>query len=343
MKALKWIVFVLIGLMLAFLIFSAVQDNQMIIEIEINIDAEAELVYQELLQVENWKEWDAFNEIDNNLISSSLLDTPFIGSTYEWSSKHPIVGNGRRVVQHIQENTAVQFELELEDWPYSAIDKFNIDPVARHIVLTRRYEGKKTPFYLNFLNLFTEPIIKVNLNKDLENFKTYIENLEPEEETEVEEEPFDENFNPFNLEITSFEGFQYIGITKNCTQEELASTLSNLLTELSIYLDIFDGIKAISDPITIFNQRNGNQLIIKAAIPVEGNAIESGDIKVGQLPPSEVIQGIYYGAYENAAEIYLAIQEYAAQQNLELTANPWEVYTSSASGETKAVIYYPIK
>ena len=342
MKALKWIVFILIGLILAFLIFSALQDNQLVVNVEIRIDADADLVYQELIQLENWKKWDAFNELDSNMETKASTDEKI--NSYEWSSVHPMIGNGKRMIQTLQENTAVQFELELEDWPYNAIDKFHIQAVARHIILSRHYEGKRTPFYLNFLNLFTEPMIKESLNKDMENFKIYVEEIaEGKSRDEEEVKGKEETSLPFEIRTNSIKGFKYISITQNCTAEELPSTLSNLLTELSIYLDIMEDVKAIADPIAIFHQRSAKQLTIEAAIPIEGEAIESNEIKVGKLPSTQVIQGVYYGSYENAEEVYNAIQEYAKQQNISLARNPWETYSTTTSGETKTLFNYPVQ
>lgn len=335
MKILKWIIIVLIALVAAFFIFSASQPNVLVIEKEISIDAKTDLVYNELLSFESWDKWAAYNKIDSNLISNVSGEAGSIGSIYEWESEKPVVGKGKRELVEKKKDQYIKHKIQLDGWSNKSQDEFTIQEKPNSTLLIRRYEGAKTPFYLNFLNIFMEPMVKNSAKKDLENFKKYVESIEAKKVP-----------NPNDLEIRSFEGIKFISITDSCTENNLPKTLSNLYTELSIFLELNDNAKEASAPIAIFHQRNAGKMIVEAAIPFTGEISESGRIKVGSIANTKVIRGKYYGQHKMSAEIYDAIKTYAKAKNIQLKAAPWEVYTAMTSNNnknTEAYIYYPIK
>jgi|SRR5690554_722005 len=334
MKTLKWITIVLIGLFAAFLIFSATQPNTLIIEKEIIIDAKADLIYEELLNFENWNKWTTYNELDKDLESNISENAGEIGSFYEWSSAKPVVGKGKRVLEEKIENKYVRFKIRLKGWRDESQDEFSIKEKPNSTLLSRRYEGSKTPFYLNFLNTFMEPMVKSSVYKDLENFKKYVEQIQAKEIP-----------NPHNLTVNSFEGLKFISITDSCSEGNLSTTLSNLFTELTIYLELNDNAQETTDPIAIYHQKSAKKIIVEAAIPFAGKIAASGRIKVDSIAPTKVIRGKYYGEHKMSADIYDAIRSYAKAKKLNLKNSPWEVYTAMNSGNnknTEAYIYYPI-
>jgi effector-binding domain-containing protein len=340
MRAFKWIVVVFLALIVAFMVFSSTQPDMLIIKESTIIDAPRDRVFDEVSNFKKWKNWHLWFELDSNIKSIYSEKMQQVGSSYEWISENPMVDNGIQTTIEYEANKFIKNEIIYYGWDAKSYQSFNvIDTNNNQTYLVWTYEGAKTPFYYNFMNTFMEPMLRKNYKKGLRGLKKYMEQLPKKEVQEVR--------NPRRLEIEAFEPIKIASIVDSTTADHVGKKLTELFTEITIFLEMDDAVEADSIQLAIYHEYSTDKVILEAAIPYAGETTSSDRIQLKTLSSDKVIKGAHYGDCSDSEKLHFAIIEYADAKGLEIIASPWEIYTNGPvktdTTESKTYVYYPVK
>lgn len=336
MKILKWILIVIVAIVAIFLIYSASQPNQMILEESIEVEASASSVFGEVINFPSWGNWSAWDKMDPDMKKEFSEEFGVVGSFSAWESENPNVGAGRQEVVEIRENEYMKVEMTFRDWG-DAVNyaSFTLVEEDGKTNVTWAYEGAETPFYMNFFNSLMEPMVRESYKSSLESLKELVES----KSTEVD--------NPMNLEVEEVEGRDIISIMDSTTAEGIGAKLGELYTELSVYLASEEGAESAGMPLALYHAYSEDRVVLEAAIPYSGAVEASGRIEVKQTPAGKVIKGIHKGDYNASGRMHEAIEEYMHASGMKFREACWEVYandpTTVDSAEVETHIYYPVE
>lgn len=340
MRAFKWIIIIFLALIMAFMIFSSTQPNVLIIEESTIIDAPRESVFEEVSDFKQWKNWHLWFEIDSNIKNIYSEEMQQIGSTYEWISENPMVDNGVQKIIEYKENEFIKNEIVYQGWDAKSYQSFSMkDTNKNQTYFVWTYHGAETPFYYNFMNTFMEPMLRKNYKKGLRGLKEYMEQLPKKEITKVP--------NPRRLVIAPFEPLRIASILDSSSAEQLSDKLTELFTEISIFMEMDDAVEAGERQLAIYHDYSTEKVILEAAIPYTGNGVSSDRVQFKTLSADKVIKGVHYGDCSTSEPLHFAMIEYAEAKDLEIIGAPWEIYSSNPietdTSDLKTHIYYPVK
>lgn len=341
MKVLKWIAIVFFSIILlfiaAFLIYSSVQPDQLKVEKSIMIEAPRSIVYQEVSNFRNWTNWSAWDKMDPDMEQEYSEKMGEIGSYNKWKSTHQMVGNGSQEVVELRENEYLKMVMKFEGWDAANYAEFILEETENGTEVKWTYLGAKTPFYMNFMNTFMQPMLEENYTQSLADLKEYIESMDIAALSEV----------PSGIELTEMEEMAVISILDSSDEAGLSKKLGELYTELSIYLETSAGAEPNGMPMAIYHNFSPEKVVVEAALPYSGSLSPEGRVKVRMIKGGKVLKSVHYGDYAQSASSHDNIAKYADLKALSIIGSPWEIYTNdpaevdSASVETH--IYYPVK
>ena len=334
MKVLKWVLIVLGSLIAIFLIYSASQSNQLNVEESITINAPADKIFYEISHFENWMEWSVWSKLDAEMEQEFSETMGEVGSYSEWKSDHPRVGNGRQEVVEIRQNEYQKVAMQFEGMEGTAYAAFILEPSDDGVLVRWTFEGAETPFYMNWINGLIEPELRKNYVAGLEALKVYVEGMADDVQL------------PAGTSIEEMEAQMIISIVDSTTGEGISAKLTEMYTELSIFVESNQDLNMAGMPLAIYHDYAPERVIMEGAFTVQGSAESAGRVKVGELPQGTVIKGIHYGDYAASEDLHNAIYGYIEASDYEMAGSPWEVYANDPtmvdSADVETHIFYPI-
>jgi effector-binding domain-containing protein len=335
MKVLKWIGILIIVLIVGYLIFSATQPNQLIIEKSISIEANAEKIYSELIDFPSWDNWSSWDQLDSNMKSEYSDKMGVVGAYHQWWSNHPKVGNGKQEVVELKTNKYLNSKMTFEGFDLINHAEFTLEEGDDSTLVRWTYNGGKTPFYLNALNTFIKPELEMNFEKSLKQLKHYIE----AQGSEIQM--------PEGVELVELEDQAIISITDSTDASRLSKLLGQLYTELGIYASTTDGLETMEMPLAIYHNYSPEKVVIEAVRYISGNGENKGRVKVKTLSGGPALKGVFYGDYDASESMHIMIDDYINSSSYEMIGSPWEYYANDPtlvdSAEIETHIYYPVR
>lgn len=334
MKILKWIL-IIIGVIIAvFLIYSASQPNQLKMEESITINASAEKIYAEVTNFPTWNNWSVWSQLDPNMEQEFSENMGEVGSYSQWKSQNPMVGNGRQDVEEIRKNEYMKVGMQFDGMEGTAFAEFILEPTDSGTLVRWTFIGAETPFYLNFINRLMEPMLTDSYKKSLTALKEYIEAMPTNLAL------------PANTVIEEISAQPIISILDSTTADGISAKLTEMYTELSIFIESNKEVNMAGMPLAIYHVYSPEKVVMEGAFPISGTAKKSGRINVGNLYEGTVIKGIHYGDYSATEDLHFAISDYAEAAGYTLTGSPWEIYANDPtlvdSSEVETQIFYPV-
>ena len=339
MKPIKWIIFIFLGLITALIIFSSTQPNHLQLQESIIIDAPREIIFKKVSDYREWKHWHPWFEADSNLKNIYSEKQQQLGATNEWISETAIIDNGIQKIIDYKEDSLVENAIVYHNWDDTSYQWFILrDTLENKTYFTWAYQGTKTPFYMNFMNLIMEPLLRKNYKKGVRTLKKHVESLP---KAEVKPTP-----NPRRLEIVTFDSTRVVTILDSCPADQIGKKLTELYTEITIFIEMDDGIEIDGRPMALYHDYSEKKVILEAAIPYKGNSSTSDRIQLKTIAAKKSIKGKHYGD-ETSEALHFAILDYAAAKKLKVSGSPWEIYQSGLfddeSSEQKIYVYYPVQ
>lgn len=334
MKILKWILIIIGIIIAAVLTYSATLPSQMKIEESITINTGSDKIFETVTNFPNWGEWSYWSMIDSNMRSEYSETMGEVGSSSQWWSNHPMVGNGRQEVVEIRENEYMKVEMSFDGQEGKPNAEFILEPQEEGTLVRWTFIGPETPFYMRWGSKLFEPMLRESYQSSLKNLKGYLESMPSAP------------IMPEGAMLEEISAQMIISVLDSTTGEGISAKLTEMYTELSIFVESRKQLNMSGMPLAIYHSYSPERVIMEGAFPVAGIAESAGRVKVGTIPAGMVIKGIHYGDYAASEGLHNAIYDYIEASEYQMSGSPWEVYandpTTVDSAAVETHIYYPV-
>ncbi len=334
MKVLKWI-FIVIGILIAvILIYSATLPSQMKIEESITINAPADKVYDQVIDFPSWNQWSYWSMLDTAMKQEFSETMGEIGSKSQWWSKNQMVGNGQQEVVEIRKNEYMKVKMQFDGQPGFPNAEFILEPGEDGTKVRWTFIGPETPFYKRIFAKLFEPMLVNAYQTSLKNLKEYVEAM-PTAPTM-----------PAGVTLEELGSQMIISILDSTTGDGISAKLTEMYTELSIFVESNKDLDMAGMPMAIYHSYSPEKVVMEGAFPVMGSAESSGRVKLYSLGAGTALKGIHYGDYAASEDLHNAIYDYIEASEYQMAGSPWEVYandpTTVDSAAVETHIYYPV-
>ena len=335
MKALKWILFIVVGLIALLLVIALFLPNKKVLSSSIIVKSYPRPIYGMVNSLKNWDKWSPFNEMDPAMISEFSGPDYGLGSKQTWKSKKN--GNGSMtIIQTIFEKKVV-LDLDLN---YGGKDStlFILErvPDGTKVIWETRISKAGYPFG-RLMWLVAGGMMDKTFIKGLENLKKTVEGLPPV----CKSGDVVESISSAKI---------YVTITDTLTTETISNFFAEAYGKIGAVLKENRGMKMTGAPSAFYNGDPSNPTwIVTAAIPVniEPSKTPKG-ISVLKTPEQKLVSIIHYGDYSTSSDSYYKIDDYVKQKGLEIIGAPLEEYITDPMNvkdpmQIETRISFPVK
>lgn len=177
MKIILRIIGILLGMLVAFLVFAAITPKQFKVNESVVIDAPKAEVFNYVRSLKNLSSQTVWQQIDPNVKKTFRGVDGQVGSVYRWESDHKKVGVGEQEITAIDENKQIDYALRFEK-PWEMNDKTSMTFIEKDgkTTLIWDYTSAKIPYPFNAMAIpFNQPTLKKQFLQGLENIKATVE------------------------------------------------------------------------------------------------------------------------------------------------------------------------
>ena len=180
MKAVKWSIVIVGGLLALFVIITFFLPREYHVERSVEISAPRAIIYTQVSDLKLWQEWNPWNEMDPEMALTFSEPAFGVGAWYEWRSE--IAGDGRMSIVKATPREKISFELIFEG--YESDPSFSsfilegsgmTDPVQ----VTWTFEGSVgDKFFGRWMTLMIDKFVGSSYEKGLQSLKDRCEAME---------------------------------------------------------------------------------------------------------------------------------------------------------------------
>lgn len=337
MKALKYILLILLVIIIGFSIYVAVQPNDYKFSRSKTINAPISLLFNKVNNFKNWQDFSPWLEQDSNININYGEKTSGKDASYSWNSE--ILGEGSMTTLATETNKSITQNIDFIK-PFEATSQINwtFKNSSKGTKVTWAMECKQD-FITKAKSLIMgsmESEIGPNLERGLFKLDSIVQ----------------EDMKRFTVEIngiTEYGGGFYIYKTTNANSQNISTKMAENYGTIMQFMGQ-NGIKQSGMPLTVYNEMNEN-VIMSNGIPVN-QRVEipaSADVSLGFMPKIKVLKTTLTGNYTNLPKAWEATMKHIAEQGLEQSEiKPFEIYTTDPGNypnpaDWKTEIYIPIK
>lgn len=336
MSFLKRLSLVFLGFILLLFIFSFFLPSSLKVERKITIDAPADMVFHQVDELKNWKNWTAWAEKDLTIyMNKEAYSVPSsgVGASFAWASDNDDVGEGTMKITKSQPFELIELTLDFGTGDVLSYWNFQQKEDLLEVTWGINFDFGFNPFS-KWFGLFLEDELTEDIEKGLAKLKHYAENLPKINSGIVTQQVIDKPL-------------WFLSIRENVDGREIATIHSKLFSEIGIYMEQ----NKISDdlpPLVIYHSWTDTLVDIEAGLLLEDSiGVNSTRIKLNKIKPGNVVMATHYGAYDRIPETYFSINEWMRKNEVQVIGAPWELYIVDPSIEQNAdkwvtEIYFPI-
>ena len=306
MKALKYILFLLLIAIIGMAIYIAVQPNSFEVTRTRTIKAPAQVVYNNVIDFKNWAAWSSWVEADSDMKITLPEQTLGINGSYSWEDKD---GIGTMKTIEAVPNKSIQQQMLFSDFPTSNVSwrfKPNEDGTTD---ATWTISGKDLPFdFKAFATLMggMEKQIGPHYERSLEKLDSIVV---------ADMKRYSVKVNG----ITQHGGGYYIYNTSSCKISDLANKMQEMMPKIGMYA-MNNNIKMAGAPFTNYHKwdEENNAVMFSSCVPTTEKIMSSEpDVLTGQLKPFKAVKTTLKGNYDNLKEAWETASKYIKDNNLE--------------------------
>ncbi|WP_299521366.1 GyrI-like domain-containing protein [Winogradskyella sp.] len=336
MKALKYILLLLLILIIGFSIYVAVQPNSFEVERSRTMKAPTSMVYDNIIDFKNWEAWSSWAEADPDMKITLPEKTEGVGGSYSWEDKD---GIGTMKTTAAIPSTSITQEMQFGDFPSSDIAwdlKPNEDGTTE---VTWKIKGENLPFIFKMFSVMMggmESQIGPHYERSLEKLDSILI-------ADMERYNIDING------ITEYGGGFYLYKTTNANSTNISAKMGENFGAIMEFMGQ-NGLKQSGMPLTVYNEM-AETVIMSNGIPVKERVEipDGSDVSLGFTPKIKVLKTTLTGNYTNLPKAWEATMKHIEEQGLEQSElKPFEIYTTDPGlypnpADWKTEIYIPLK
>lgn len=310
MKAIKYILLLLLILVIGVSIYIAVQPNSFEVTRTKTINTPQSVVYNNVIDFKNWESWNSWKEEKPEIIITLGEKTNGIGGSYSWEDNGDI---GHFSTTDTKLNTSITQDMQFGEFPKSDINwdfKPNGDGSTE---VTWTIAGKDLPFSFKLLSAFMggmEKQIGPHFDRGLTLLDSVIQAEMKVYSIKVEG-------------LTQHSGGFYIYKTASCKLSEFEKKMKQMLPEVGAYAMTHNVTMAGPPFISYLKWDEENDAaIFSTCVPTNSKIItDESDILTGKLETFRAVKTVLKGDYKNLKEAWDASMKYITDNNLEMIEN----------------------
>ncbi len=337
MKALKYILLLLLVLIIGFSIYIAVQPNSFEVERSRTMKAPASMVYNNIIDFKNWESWSSWVEEDPEMKINLPENTLGIGGSYSWEDEN---GVGTMKTLDAKPNSSIVQEMQIGDFPASSVS-WNISPnVDGTSNVTWKIKGEDMSFGFKAYATITG-----GMDKQIgPHYERSLEKLDSILVADMQR---------YTIEIdgiTEYGGGFFLYKTTNANSNNISAKMAENFGAIAQFM-AQQGISQFGMPMTVYNNMAENNVIMSNGIPVKEriDLPADSDISIDFIPNIKVLKTTLTGNYTNLTMAWEATMKHIADNGLEQSdIKPFEIYSTDPGdypnpADWKTEIYIPLK
>ena len=310
MKALKYILFLLLIAVIGTSIYVAVQPNSFEVTRERTINAPAAVIYNDLIELKNWERWSPWIEKDPDTKITYPEQTKGVGGSYSWENDD---GTGNLKTVGAEPNSSIAQEIQFDDYNPSKIN-WTLEPTEDgNTKVTWQIKGEDLPFMFKAYGAFSggfDNIIGPDFERGLEKLDSVILAKMKVYSIAVDG-------------VTEHSGGFYLYNTTSCKIDDVESKVEETLPKVLDYART-NSITMAGPPFinTLKWDTENNAAIFSCCIPTTFRVITTdSDILTGQMQPFKAVKTTLKGDYSNLKEAWNQTMAYISDKGLEASEN----------------------
>jgi len=335
MKALKMILYVVVGIITSLMVFAVFLPDKKVFTNSIVIKSYPRPIYGMVNSMKNWVKWSPFQEADTAMINEYSGPDFGVGSQQKWTSKKN--GNGSiKIIESVFEKKVVYDLSMMEGSSDSTLFILERVPEGTKVTWETRIAKAGYPVGRLMWVAFGSMMHKT-FDKGLANLKKVVENLP----TVCKSGDVMESNEPEKI---------YLTITDTLTTENIAQFFGSAYGKIGALMKTSKGVKMIGAPAAFYNGDPSNPVwIVTAAISVniEPKKLSDG-ISVLKTPAQKMVSCIHYGDYSTSSDTYYKLEDYINEKKYQIIGNPLEEYITDPMNakdpmQIQTKISFPVK
>ena len=331
MKILRKIIIWIIAILAILVIVAYLLPRTYMVERSIVINADKEIIYDYLCDLNKWEEWTPWSEDMDSTMTMEVTGNCEVGAMQKWSDES---GDGQLIVTEMVPYQLIKYDLSFYEGKYTSQGTMTIDPQDEGgYLVTWSDEGDLgyNPMH-RYLGLMMDSQIGTSFQEGLENLKKVCEAAPPHP----------------NIVITEVESTPALVIKGSSSFREMGEKMGEDYGRLFEYLER-KGIQPAGPAFAIYYvwDEVSQTATFETGVPVPKQIRGKDDIVFTNTPGGKVVQVRHIGPYSDFTNIHNAIHKYIKVNNLEAKGMAMEFYVKDAMMETdtskyETLIMYPI-
>jgi effector-binding domain-containing protein len=334
MKALKWILIVLVLLIVLTVAIGYMLPREIVVTTSEKINLRPQKVFHFIAAFIDRSAWDPWTKADTAAECTFDLQDGYIGSQYTWDSKKAWYGT--EVVDSVVPGSLILTRLSFnrgpempEEWTFTR-DEGGTDLTWTIKTATEGPVGR-----------IANTILKKTLQKKMESAKINLKNYLETHEVQLS--------STTDLGVDDFAAFEALVCNGSGTIEQSARILGEYFGKVMSAIEA-QGLKTQGMPFALYTNFDSatGRCDIAAGFPVSFGGKSSGEVMAVKYPSFQAVKAINTGPYWDITETYKALQAFADTNNLSLTGDSWEYYFNSPNEvkdptKLQTLVVMPIK
>lgn len=307
MKALKYILFIVLILVIGISIYIAVQPNSFEVSRSKTIDAPAQVIYNNVIDFKNWEAWSSWVERDPETVITLSDKTEGVGGSYTWVDSH---GKGAMNTIETTPLNSITQELQFGDFEPSQVT-WTFEPTDDGKTnVTWKMNSDNVPFIFKASALKDggfDNMIGPDFERGLEKLDSIIVETMMQYSIKLDG-------------ITNHGGGYYIYNTTSVKISDFKSKMQEMMPKISEYARKHN-IAMAGAPFVYYHMWDeaNNTVMFSCCIPTTTQVITTeSEILTGQLKPFKAVKTTLTGDYENLKEAWDETFKYI--ENYQLTS-----------------------
>jgi len=282
MKILKGIGIVVVLLLAVYLILCICGPSKMHVERSVVINQKAEVVFNEINTLKQWKLWSYWDNIDPNMQSTYEGPESGVGAVHKWTSENDSVGNGSLTIKTSTPNSLIECDLAFEGMGTST-SGWAITDTAGGVKVTVYMDGE-TPFMFRAMMMFMnmDEMLGKDFEATLAGLKKHTESLGSSDVEYVMEETKSPALKLLMIADSAMNVTELGEKLGALYGEILAEMAKQNLTEASAPVGIYDKVEYMAD--------GSMKFWFKAGIPVDKEGKSAGRITYWESTAANAIK-----------------------------------------------------
>ncbi len=338
MKALKYILLLLLVLIIGFSIYVAVQPNEFKFDRSKTIKAPVSLIFNKVNDFKKWPDFSPWIEQEPDAQLTYGDVTVGKGGNYSWLGE--ILGEGSMKTIATEDNKSITQEINFIK-PFEAQSNINwsFEETPEGTKVTWAMDGNQD-FVTKLVTVFMGSI-ESQTGPDFERGLFKLDSIVQEDMKR-----YDVKING----VTEYGGGFYIYKTTNANSKNISAKMGENYGVIMQFMGQ-NGLKQSGMPLTVYNEMSESGVIMSNGIPVNEKVEipEGADVALGFIPNMKAIKTTLTGNYTNLRKAYKAAYKHLAENQLEPAEHkPFEIYVTDPGNypnpaDWKTEIYIPIK